>query len=199
MPFGWNGQKTRLVPLEMDQHFNNVVRWLNDPDVTWRLLIGDFPLTRLAEEEFFNRIARDTTTDIVFAIETLSEPPEHIGTIGFHQVDYRHGSATLGLFIGRKPLWGRGFGTDAIAIATRYAFEVAGLRLIISEAMSDNFGSIAALQKNNYRHAGGIPQRHWKRGAYRDTLTYFHTAEAWRTGQMPPACPPPSQTESKTP
>ena len=180
MPFGWHGKKIRLVPLEREKHFDNCVRWLNDPEVTAWTLIGDFPLTRLAEQEFFDRVARPSDTEVVFAIELLGNPEEHVGVCGIHNISYRHGAGTIGLIIGRPQLWRRGLGTDVIAVLTRYAFEAASLRLLLSEAMSDNIGSIKAQTKCGYCEIGRIPGRYWKRGAYRDSILFALTREDWR-------------------
>ena len=186
MAFGWEGEKVRLVPLERDKHFDNCVRWLNDPDVTQWTATGDFPLTRLAEEDFFERMARPNEgPDIALAIETLED--EHIGVPGIQGINYRHGVGTTGTFIGRKPLWRRGYGSDAIAVRTRYAFEVLGLRLLLSEVMAENVGSLKALQKSGYREFGRIPARYWKRGAYRDAIQLLITREEWQAKNCPPA------------
>lgn len=178
MAFGWEGKKVRLIPLERERHFDNCVRWLNDPDVTQWTLIGDFPLTRLAEEDFFERMAKQNEgSDVALAIETLEE--EHIGVTGIHGINYRHGVGTTGTLIGRKPLWRRGFGTDAIAVRTRYAFEVLGLRLLLSEVMAENIGSLKALAKSGYHEFGRVPGRYWKRGAYRDAVQLLVTRDEW--------------------
>jgi RimJ/RimL family protein N-acetyltransferase len=178
MGFGWEGQKLRLIPLEREKHFENCVRWMNDPDITQWTLMGDFPLTRLAEQEFFDRVAKENETNIIFALETFEE--EHIGVTGIHQVSFRHGTGVTGTIIGRKPLWGRGYGTDAIAVRTRYAFQVLGLRLLMSEVMAENTASYRALLKNGYHETGRIPKRYWKRGAYRDVIQLMIAREDWK-------------------
>ncbi len=183
MAFGWQGAKVRLVPLEKERHFENAVRWLNDPEITKWTLVGDFPLTRLQEQEFFERMARATEqqTDLGFAIETLEE--EHIGFAGLHAISYRHGVATSGTIIGRPQLWNRGYGSDAIAVRSRFVFEVLGLRMVMSEVMAENLGSLRALLKNGYREYGRIPGRTWKRGAYRDSVYLVLTREEWQRRQ----------------
>lgn len=178
MSFGWEGQKVRLVPLDKGRHFENCVRWLNDPEVTRWTLVGDFPLTRVAEEEFFDRVMRENNTDVVLAIETLED--EHIGVSGLHQISFRHGTAITGTLIGRRKLWGRGYGSDAIQVRTRYAFEVVGLRLLLSEVMADNQASIKALAKSGYREMGRIPQRWWKRGVHRDVVLMALARDDWQ-------------------
>ncbi|MEN3001355.1 MAG: GNAT family protein [Armatimonadota bacterium] len=168
MAYGWTGEKVRLVPLDKEKHLPNALLWLNDPDLTQWTLIGDFPLSRLAEEEWFDKVMRQSDREVVFAIETLEG--EHIGFTGIHQIDWQHGTAATGTIIGRKDLWSKGYGTDAVRVRTRYAFEVLGLRMLIAEVMAENLASLKLLRKVGYQEVGRIPRRYWKRGAYRDVI-----------------------------
>lgn len=181
MGFGREGKKVRLVPLERERHFDNCVRWLNDPQVTEWTLIGDFPLTRLAEQEFFDRVSKTDPQPpvITWAIETLTEEEEHIGICGLHDIDYRHGVGHAGIFIGRVPLWSRGFGTDAFATLTHYAFADLGLRLVLSEAFAENERSVRMLRACGYEEVGCIRARYWKRGAYRDMIQFALLRDEW--------------------
>lgn len=177
---GWVGEKIRLVPLDRERHFENALRWLNDPEVTQWTLMGDLPLTRLMEEDYFGRVSRPNETDVAFAIETRDEPEEHVGFAGIHQISFRHGTGVTGTIIGRRGLWNRGLGTDAIAVRTRYAFEVLGLRMLYSEVLAENVGSLRALQRSGYREVGRQPQKYWKRGAYRDVVLLALPRDEWR-------------------
>ena len=171
MAYGWAGEKVRLVPLDKAKHMENILVWFNDPSATEWTLVGDMPLTRLAEEDFFERMTGPQSgppSDIVLAVETLAG--EHIGNSGLHRIDWRDGVAQTGTIIGPAEFRGRGYGSDAARVRTRYAFEVLGLRMLLSEVMAENAGSLRMLQKAGYREVGRIPRRHWKRGAYRDAV-----------------------------
>lgn len=169
MAYGWQGDEVRLVPLDRDRHLDNAIQWLNDPELTRWLETGDWPVTRLAEEDFFDRMcAPGNTSDVAFAIETLDG--DHLGFSGVHRIDLRHGVAVSGSFIGRAERRGRGLGTDAARVRARWAFEVLGLRLLVAEVMAGNDASLAMLAKLGYREVGRIPERYWKRGAYRDQI-----------------------------
>lgn|GEM_PF-413223 len=192
MPFGWEGAKVRLVPLDKERHFHNCVRWLNDPEVTAWTLVGDLPLTRLAEERFFNRAAQTTRQPawVVWAVETKVEPEEHVGVGGIHDINYRHGSGTIGLLIGRRQLWGRGLGGDALRTLTRYAFDVLGLRLLLADTFADNPRSLRLLRACGYQEVGRIAQRWWKRGAYRDAVLWALQREDWQAANQRAPAPP---------
>ena len=184
MAFGWEGEVTRLVPLEKSKHMANAVTWLNDSVVTEWIVQGDFPLTRLGEEQFFDNAAKQDENSANFAIETLEGV--HLGFSGVLHVDWRHGFAVTGSFIGRRDFWGKGYGSDAARIRTRYAFDVMGLRMLLSEVMHGNEASIRMLQKAGYREVGRLPGRFWKRGAYRDLVQMVVTREEWeRTASSP--------------
>jgi RimJ/RimL family protein N-acetyltransferase len=168
MAYGWEGDKVRLVPLDKAKHLENAVLWLNDPEITAWTLIGDQPMTRLGEEDFFDKASRGGGDEISFAIETLAG--EHIGFSALHRVDRANGVAVSGTMLGRRDLWGQGYGSDAARVRTRYAFEVLGLRMLLSEVMAGNTGSLRMLKKAGYREVGRIPRRWWKRGAFRDVV-----------------------------
>jgi len=170
MAFGWEGEKVRLVPLDTERHLANAIAWLNDPEVTEWTLIGDTPIARLAEEEFFDRTMRGAPSEVTFAVETLAG--EHVGFAGLHHIDARHGVAFAGSLIGRKDLWGQGLGTDLVRTRTRYAFEVLGVRLLLSEALVGNDASIRMLARCGYVEVGRVPRRYFKRGAYRDAILF---------------------------
>jgi RimJ/RimL family protein N-acetyltransferase len=168
MPYGWEGTKTRLVPLDKAKHLENAVQWMNDVDVTRFILAGDFPMSRMAEEAWFDEVMRGSEKNVHFAVETLEG--EHIGFSGLHRLDLRHGAAITGSLIGRKDLWGQGYGTDSAIVRARYCFETLGLRLMLSSCMEGNESSLRMQLKAGYEVCGRYPKRFWVHGAYRDEI-----------------------------
>ena len=177
MAFGWEGELVRLVPLDDEKHLENALKWLNDPEVTAGLLVGDLPLSRLAEREYFERQMRSPEKDVSFAMETLDG--RHIGFSGIHNIDWRHGVAVTGSFIGETAEWGKGYGTDAAKVRSRYCFEVLGLRLLLSSHLDNNHRSARMQAKAGYRECGRIPKRYWRRGAYRDEIRTCLDRDTW--------------------
>lgn len=179
MGYGWEGEKVRLVPLDKERHLGNAVLWMNDTDVTQTTLSGDLPITRVAEEDYFDRMAAPAgahPSDVVLAVETHGG--EHIGLASLHRIEWRHGVAISGTVIGPSEFRRKGYGTDAARVRTRYAFEVLGLRMLLSEVFAENAASLAMLKRAGYREAGRIPRRYWKRGAFRDVVILAVEREA---------------------
>jgi RimJ/RimL family protein N-acetyltransferase len=170
MSYGWEGGKVRLVPLDRDKHLNNALKWFNDPEVTRWLETGDWPLTRGAEEEFFRAAERNDRVSVQFAVESLQG--EHVGFSGLRSIDWQSRVAVSGSVIGRRDLWGKGLGTDAARVRNRYAFEVLGLRLLIASVIADNGASLKMLSNVGYAEVGRVPDRYWKRGAFRDQVIF---------------------------
>jgi RimJ/RimL family protein N-acetyltransferase len=167
MAFGWEGDKVRLVPLDRDKHLENAVSWLNDPEVTQWLEVGDWPITRGSEETYFEAADGDDS-EVRFAVESLQG--EHIGFCGIHRIDWPSRVGFTGSLIGRRDLWGQGYGTDLARVRARYAFDVLGLRMLISEVMAGNPASVRMLERAGYREAARVPNRYWKRGAHHDQI-----------------------------
>ena len=168
MTYGWEGDKVRLVPLDREKHLENALKWFNDPEITEWLETGDWPLTRGAEEEFFRAADRQDRANVQFAVESLQG--EHVGVSGLRSIDWQCQVAVSGSVIGRKDLWSKGLGGDAVKVRNRYAFEVLGLRLLIATVIADNARSLAMLATAGYEEVGRVPERYWKRRAYRDQI-----------------------------
>lgn len=168
MAYGWEGKLVRLVPIDKAKHLDNFVAWMNDPDVTEWLAVGDFPLSRLAEEEWVDARSKFSQEEVVFAVETLDG--KHIGSSGVHGINYRYGTAQTGSLIGVKELWGKGYGTDAAIVRARWAFDVAGLRRLYSSILDGNERSLKMQLKTGYVECGRMPEKFWKRGKYRDEI-----------------------------
>ncbi len=168
MAHGWQGEKARLVPLDRERHMDNALRWFNDPEVTRWTVTGDWPMTRGMEEEFFRKADSEDRTNVHFAVESLQG--EHIGFSGILRIDWQSRVGVTGSIIGRSDLWGRGHGSDSARVRARYAFEVLGLRMLVAEVMAGNDASLKMLANAGYQEVARVPDRYWKRGAYRDQI-----------------------------
>ncbi len=120
------GNKINLRPLDQETDLEKVTKWINDQEVT-EFMSHFLPSTRNEEKEWLNK---KSEKDVVLAIETKSGL--HIGTIGLHQIDYRSGTAHIGIMIGDQNYWSKGFGFDAEMTLLYYAFTKLNLRKITS-------------------------------------------------------------------
>jgi ribosomal-protein-alanine N-acetyltransferase len=178
---GLAGDRVRLVPVDRARHFDNALRWMNDPEVT-RFLLVSTGVTPGMEEEFFQRAQR-RDTEYIWAIH--DERDRHIGFTGLHRIDWRNRRAASGIVIGDKESWGRGYATDAMRVRTRFAFETLNLHRIESEAFADNEASQRALERVGYRREGIYRQKVWSEGRWHDVIAYAILAEDYFAGRAP--------------
>lgn len=164
---GWKGEGVRLVPIERASHFENALRWMNDPEVTASLEFN-LGITRRQEEAFFDKFEGPNETDFVWAI--LDDREAHVGLIGLHGIHWRHRSARGGIVLGERSAWGRGIATAAIRVRTRFAFEALGLHRI--EGHTINPAMRRVYEKAGYTREGTIREAVWRGGRWVDAESY---------------------------
>jgi [ribosomal protein S5]-alanine N-acetyltransferase len=83
-----------------------------------------------------------------FIIEDERHIP--IGTITYFNIDYRLGQVEIGLGLGDKARWGKGYGPEAIRTLVQYLFSIPGLTRIYAETAVANRPSRRAFAKANF-------------------------------------------------
>jgi ribosomal-protein-alanine N-acetyltransferase len=89
-----------------------------------------------------------------FIIEDEMHIP--IGTITYFNIDDRLGQVEIGLGLGDKTRWGKGYGPEAIRTLVQYLFSLPGLTRIYAETASANHPSRRAFVKANFVEVGQI-------------------------------------------
>jgi len=170
------GERLYLRPLEMED-VPTCLRWINDPEVTKTLGIYR-PMNGLRERGWFERLYKDDR-DIVLAI-VLKEQDEHIGNIGLHRIDWKDRGAELGIIIGKRDEWDKGYGTEATSLMLGYGFERLGLHRIYLRVYANNPRGIRCYEKAGLRREGVLRESHFAEGRYWDTIIMGILEEEWR-------------------
>jgi len=145
--------------------------WYNDPDVRRFLANPDVFSYRENEYEWYDSLRKDFHRRRVFAIVENSSQ-EAIGVIGLHKIDWRNGTAEVGYWLW-KEYWGRGYGSEAVKLLVKYAFEVMNLRKLYARVLEPNEASKRILEKNGFKLAGRLRKHHRVPGGdYVDMLIY---------------------------
>jgi [ribosomal protein S5]-alanine N-acetyltransferase len=85
---------------------------------------------------------------------------ESAGTVGLVITSKEHRTAEFGIVVGRA-YWGKGIGTAAAQLVTRYAFDMLGLAEIQAEVLQRNLASLRLLEKVGFqrlRVIAGAPE-----------------------------------------
>jgi [ribosomal protein S5]-alanine N-acetyltransferase len=144
----------RLVLSCLDAaHVTDAYRnWMSDPEVT-RYLETRFAaptVESLAEYVQAMRLSPDSYFFGMFSRST----GDHIGNIKLGPISPVHGSAAIGLILGDKTAWGKGFGSEAIGALADWAFGTLGLHKLTAGSYLSNTGSIRAFEKNGWSIEG---------------------------------------------
>lgn len=78
----------------------------------------------------------------------------HIGNIKLGPIDPHHRRAAVGLLIGERDEWGKGYASEAIAAVTTHAFETLGLEKLFAGCYASNVGSVRAFLKAGWTEEG---------------------------------------------
>jgi diamine N-acetyltransferase len=152
------------------------VNWLNDPDVRQGILVHQ-PVSQAGEENWFERMIKRPPDEHVLGIEA-SLPGEAggedqwklIGSLAFNDIDWRIRATELGIMIGDKTYWNRGYGTEAVRLLAKHGFNTLNLNRIFLHVFENNPRAIRAYEKAGYVHEGQTRQAEFKDGKYIDVL-----------------------------
>ncbi|HLE56291.1 MAG TPA: GNAT family protein [Rhodothermia bacterium] len=164
------GQRVYLRLLEMSDCGDRYLGWLLDPQIN-RFLETRWTEQSHATIESFVSEMRTSPDNYLFAIVDI-ESERHIGNIKLGPVNRIHGHCDVGYFIGDREMWGRGSATEAIRLATKFAFERLRLHRVQAVVDVDNPASAKALERVGYRKEATLREKLFMDGRWNDQFLY---------------------------
>jgi diamine N-acetyltransferase len=152
----------------------NFVRWLNDETVL-EYFGQVLPLSLEREEQWYEGMLQDSSA-CAFSVDFEGK---HVGGAGFNQIQPRHRSAEVGLFIGVPGLWDRGLGSDVIRTLLRYGFQQLNLHRIYLRVFAGNQRAVHLYEKLGFQHEGLWRQAEFRNGRYHDILWMSLLRNEW--------------------
>lgn len=165
-----NGQRIYLRFLTPDDATPSYLAWMHDPDVI-QYLESRWSVQTLDSIRAFIKAMNDSPRDYLFGIflkETEPRSGQHIGNIKVGGINERHRFGDVGLIIGEKSAWGKGYASEAITLATQYGFDELNLNKLTAGMYEQNVGSYKAFLKAGYREVGVYKQHFFYQGGYMD-------------------------------
>jgi RimJ/RimL family protein N-acetyltransferase len=159
------GDKTYLTELDWDN--SEIVRgWINDPEVHKYLATGHTPLTKEDERRYYESHVSSTETRN-FEIH-VAEDGRYIGNVGLKGIHPVHRHAELGIVVGRKEDWGKGFAFDAIVTCLRYGFDTLGLHTVMLRAHEEHERALRLYRRIGFVDVGRERETVFQDGRYAD-------------------------------
>jgi RimJ/RimL family protein N-acetyltransferase len=142
------GKKCYLSPINVDD-YEIFTQWLNDVEVTKNLNLIDKNITLLSEKEALINISKNHTYSIIDLSKEIL-----IGNCGLININQVNRTAEIGIIIGNKYYWNKGYGEEAIKLLLDYSFKYLNLQNIMLSVFSFNERGIKCYKKIGFKEIG---------------------------------------------
>lgn len=161
------GKHIRLRAIERSD-LPTFVEWLNDPEVIENLYLYT-PMSLGQEENWYAKTLTQPVDEQPLVIEVQEGSGYRmIGTIAFVDIKWHDHAAEIGISIGDKAYWNKGYGTDALQTFVQHGFDKVGFNRIWLRVYETNLRGIHAYKKAGFIHEGTMRQSRWKDGKFID-------------------------------
>ena len=162
------GERIYLREVRPSDVNENYYRWMNDPEVTRYLESRFYPNSMERLREYVT--SKMGNRDNVFLAIVLKEGDRHIGNIKLGPINWIHRFADVGILIGEKDCWGKGYGTEAIRLVVDYAFRKLNLHRLTAGVYAINQASVRAFLKAGFTEEGRRKSHTYCDGQYVDGI-----------------------------
>ena len=159
------GEKTSLRPVR-EADLPPLTAWANEPEVRhW--------LHHSEREDATVDDARDvyvSSDEDLLSLAIENDAGALIGVVRLLKIDRTHGRAELAIMVGDQTAWGKGYGTDAIRLLLRHAFEDIGPRRVELITDADNDRGIRSYEKCGFVREGVLRKHRLRHGQPLDMI-----------------------------
>ncbi|HVD02996.1 MAG TPA: GNAT family protein [Candidatus Dormibacteraeota bacterium] len=163
------GELVTLRPIEPDDYPALAV-FANDVEL--ELLGGGDPPTPTPQASVaaaYEQL-RENPDSINFAITANEAAGKLIGQCGLWRHDQLGRTVELGITIGVREYWGRGYGREAVALLVDYAFRLRNVRKVHLSVHANNTRAIRSYTAAGFIEEGRLREHVWSDGAYVDLV-----------------------------
>ena len=155
-------------------------RW--NQDTEWLRLLDTDPPRMFSAKKWQEWLEKDldkgVTDEVFFGIRTL-EGDTLIGFVGLFDLYMQHGDTLVAIALGERKFWGNGYGTDAMRVMLRYAFNELNLSRAGLIVFEYNPRAIRSYEKIGFIHEGHVRGAIRREGRRWDFLYMGILREEW--------------------
>jgi len=172
------GERVRLRAAERED-VKSFYTWVNDPDVT-RYLSLNFPMSMVDEESWFNAMTQRSQGEKTLAIEVRDGNGwKMIGNCGVFDIDVVSRLGEIGIMLGEKDEWDKGYGTEAMSLLVRHCFETLNFNRVYLRVYAENLRAKRAYEKAGFVEEGRLREAVYKNGKYDDVIIMSVLRAEW--------------------
>lgn len=170
-----DGDCIYLRPHELE-NVDNFYKWFNDPEI--RRLIGEvYPLSKIEAKEKFESWIKEKNS-VSLSIMTKKDN-KWIGIIGLININNAHRHAEIGIVIGEKDYWSKGYGREAIKLILNYGFNRLNLHRIYLGMIDYNTRAKKAYKSLGFVQEGILREKFYIDGNYYDGIVMSILRKEW--------------------
>ena len=174
-----HGEKIRLRAIDRED-LPRFVGWFNDEEVRQGLNFF-LPMSLAEEERWFESMLERNASERPLAIDGREgDRWIHIGSCGLFSFDARDRKAELGILIGDKTYWDKGYGTDTLRTLLRHAFETLNLNRVSLRVFESNQRAIKVYERVGFIMEGRLREDRFSQGRFEDTLIMGILRDEWK-------------------
>lgn len=167
-----------LRDLTLEDVSKRYVGWLNDHLVNAALESRFVEHTSASVRDYVE--AHASRGDTLLLAVTEAGSGLHVGNVKVGPLSPHHGTADLGILIGERAVWGRGYATAAIRSATALGFSRLKARKLTASCYSANVGSATAFRRAGWVDEGERPAQFVAAdGGVQGQLMFGALADTW--------------------
>jgi RimJ/RimL family protein N-acetyltransferase len=139
------GHKIKIREKKLEDAANDY-SWSRDPELS-RLDAAQPLVMTLSHfiSEYAAELRYPPLTRRRFAIETLNG--SHIGNCSYYNIDIKRSEAEIGIMIGNRDYWDKGYGVDTIKTLISYVFHSTGFKKLYLKTLNWNFRAQSCFRK----------------------------------------------------
>jgi RimJ/RimL family protein N-acetyltransferase len=144
-----NGNRIVLRDKNIDDARNDFT-WESDPELA--RLDATAPISysfARYRSNYSEELRHPYAASCRFAIDTLDG--KHIGNCAYYNINERNAETELGIMIGDRDYWNKGYGVDVLSTLLAHIFETTRLKRVYLKTLADNHRAQACFRKSGFK------------------------------------------------
>ncbi len=147
----FKGKLVELAPIDLEKYSELLSKW--DHDFEYKRLLDDFPATMYSVDMAKEWQENHLDDGSQFMIQTVADG-KIIGSVELYVHDWGSRNGWVGIGIGEPEYRGKGYGTEAMQLLLKYAFQGLDLHRVTLNVFAFNPRGIRSYEKAGFRYEG---------------------------------------------
>ncbi len=175
-----HGTLVRLTAVEPQVLAESFAGWGGDSEYLRLLDANAASLTSVKKLMEIIQKDQEKASSLVYDFSILTlEDDRLVGFMDLELYSLPLGEAFVGIGIGKREDWGKGYGTDAMKVILRYAFQELNMRRVSLNTFEYNPRAIRSYEKAGFVHEGRIREYLCREGRRWDLIFMGILREEW--------------------